>query len=429
MTTHVATNDARLRPFVGPGLALASAAPVVPGVSGSLLAVIAIALLPVTARHIVSREFRLPLIALLLWAASVCVSTLIFGASIVSMIANCFYPFTTLAVAAFVNYLSGHSPDRLLSIATWLGLGILVGAITNSGSIYADLSPLKTGLGLGVAVLAFGATGALRLGRVLAGLIASTIGAAFIVSDFRSMGIIILLATVAAWAAQAQKSRRGTVVLSIQLVSLATVLVLALMFALERGWFGAQAATRFLEQSASPAGLLQAARPETVVAAIALRTSWLTGRGFGASLSGQEASDALSTYANLGMPLNAVQTTRILGEGINAHSLLFSNWIGAGVGAALAILLLAAFVVRGSISALRFPSTLTPLAVFAGISLTWDVVFSPWNARGEVWLGLAIAVACTALHAPRMRAQLEVIPTSPTTDRTRSPLPKKDHWR
>lgn len=393
--------------LVGPAVAAMSAVTIVPNVQGSLLFVIALILAPVTLPRLFANRHRLLVSGAALWLGGVLLSAILHATPAPSVIANSFYPLATLVTAGLLIYLSEGSPQRALKVAFWAGAGLLGGSLFNTTT--SPLSPLKLGAGVATAVVVIVALEFLPISPRIRALLTLCVGGAFIALDFRSMGVIILITAAARWIASREGIERRAAARQVVVLALITgALLYFVINALSQGWFGAETRDRFLNQANEGTSILQAARPESVVSLIALRASWIVGRGYGASLTNNEAAESIHAYATMGLPLNAVQTARIIGDGINSHSVLLTTWIATGLLGALGVALIAAWVARGALAGLRKPSPLSALAVFAAALIIWDFTFSPWAPRGEVW----IAVACMVSSV----TQLSLTNSRPSAD-------------
>ncbi|MDQ1174272.1 hypothetical protein QE430_002579 [Microbacterium testaceum] len=391
-------------------LAIASGASVVPQVEGSALSIVALLLAPVTVRGLGSKPVRLALAGVILWILGVNLSSLIHSTSILSLAANLYYPVSTIAIAALFIYIVRENWMSIRDVAIFVAIGLIGGSVFGGALSQSTISPLKLGLGLGLAVLVLSTIGGSRRGRFWPALVLIAAATFFVIFDFRSMGAMLFVAAIARVVLSPGTAKsRSSIFVQAGVVCIVSVLAVGgVSLALSSGLFGQEAQMRFESQSDSQAGLLQAARPETIVSTIALRNSWLVGRGYGQSLTGTEASEAVGMYASLGMPLNQVQEDRIIGAGINSHSLLLTTWIATGALGAIGVALLAAHVVRGAVAELRAPSNLAPLILFTAVLVVWDSLFSPWNPRNEVWLGLAVTLTYFSVEgATRVRRSLD----------------------
>lgn len=384
---------------IGVFVAVSSAATIIPQVNGSALTLVAVFLAPVTLRLVRQRAPQ-AFLGATLWGASVVLSGLVHGSEVPSLIANLFYPLATLTLAGIFLLLERSALISARALVASAAVGLIAGSVLSGAFSQAQISPLKLGLGLGIGVLTLATVGATRE-LFWSTLLLVAVSSLFILFDFRSMGAMLFVAAIARFALITRTSRtvRAAVVRSCVIVAVSVGAILGLSTSISAGFFGAEAQARFASQSDSQAGLLQAARPETVVSTIALRDSWFMGRGYSQPLSGSEASEAVGMYALLGMPLNSVQEERIIGTGINSHSLLLTTWISTGLLGALGVSLIAWQVVRGALAALRSPTRLAPLTIFAAMLVTWDTLFSPWNPRNEVWLGVAVLLASVAVSS------------------------------
>ncbi|WP_307212016.1 hypothetical protein [Microbacterium testaceum] len=347
---------------------------------------------------------------MILWILGVNLSSLIHSTSILSLAANLYYPVSTIAIAALFIYIVRENWMSIRDVAIFVAIGLIGGSVFGGALSQSTISPLKLGLGLGLAVLVLSTIGGSRRGRFWPALVLIAAATFFVIFDFRSMGAMLFVAAIARVVLSPGTAKsRSSIFVQAGVVCIVSVLAVGgVSLALSSGLFGQEAQMRFESQSDSQAGLLQAARPETIVSTIALRNSWLVGRGYGQSLTGTEASEAVGMYASLGMPLNQVQEDRIIGAGINSHSLLLTTWIATGALGAIGVALLAAHVVRGAVAELRAPSNLAPLILFTAVLVVWDSLFSPWNPRNEVWLGLAVTLTYFSVEgATRVRRSLD----------------------
>ncbi|TXK15408.1 hypothetical protein FVP74_03150 [Microbacterium saccharophilum] len=375
-------------------VSLSTAVVVIPGLSFTLLGVVAVVLLPVTAIHLREPAGKWFVRGILVWLTSVLVSVILQNTSVMSGGANVTYPLVTLATYLLLLHLARESPRRLKELCVWVAVGLAAGAIWQP-IISTSLSPIKLGAGLGLAVAAVALASNARRGALGPAIIVAT-GVVLLLLDFRSLGLIVILSVLPNLFGRVDgRSLRPTH--GVALLIAAMGVVWAISGALQAGWFGSDAKARFDSQMGSSAGLIEVARPEIVVSMIALRDSWFTGRGFGASLDNQEASLAVGTYIQMGLPLNDVQLERILGGGINSHSLLFTIWIATGLLGAMGVALIVAHCWRAVGPSAAYG--IVNLTLFAALLVTWDALFSPWNVRGEVWLGLAGAIATLSIRA------------------------------
>ena len=158
------------------------------------------------------------------------------------------------------------------------------------------------------------------------------------------------------------------------------------------GSLGAFAQTKYENQSGGEFGILIGGRPETIVAVQAILDSPIIGHGSWAKdkhyidllRNLQQFGYKDRTYGDLASAyeLNLIPT----------HSHLLGAWVEAGVvGAIFWVAVL--WLVYSAIARLCFVrEPLTPLIAFFGISIFWDILFSPFGADRRVSVSYVIVM-------------------------------------
>lgn len=282
--------------------------------------------------------------------------------------------------------------ERQLRRIVMYSVGLAVGGMLTyflNPSTYAASQPWKFGYGVSVTwllvLVAMAVAGqgrkrwSLAIGVVLA---VSTLN---IYMGFRNMGGVLFL--VAAYmAAQALVSRRSAnpgrvrlrhVVLVIAVLGGAAWGVLGLYgLAAESGLLGRDAQQLYERQAAGEYGLLLGGRSEMLVSLPAIFDSPMLGHG-------SWAKDC--NYTSL-----LIEIRRELGYYpgqenehclIPAHSHLLGSWVEAGVLGAFFWLWALSLTARALLGSFPLRGGHTPLVVFVGLLLAWDILFSPFGAE------------------------------------------------
>jgi len=358
----------------------------------SLLTAIGLVLLPVTAKYFRTRQFTTLRRLMWLWVTIILAATVVHFDVWRATLGAVIYPIAITLIVLLLRELCRGDERSLAWLAVAVGLGIALGVALQPIGIAANQSVIKSGYGLSVVIVWLGVSSALALPPTSRMLISLTLSGWLIFSDFRSGAAIVAISALVAWVGA--KVRHLSPVRVIALVALGAIfsMVGVSMYssAAEQGFLGSEAQQRYLAQSAAEGGLLLAGRPELVVSLSAISNHFWLGRGGDPSFSFTERLDALGSLAQAGITLSPVNVERVMGESINSHSLLFTSWVAQGVFGITPWVALAALLYVGAYRALRRRSRLAPLIIFFAFELTWDILFSPWSPREEVWLGLAL---------------------------------------
>lgn len=398
-----------------------TAAIVVP--SGPLTLLFVAGILAVPVSFAVLRESRAkPLRTLFfIWFAVIASSALIHGNVFKETLGQGLYPAAILVVTLLFVKLIGENQRW----ATWYALagagGIALGVLLQPIGIGENQAAIKSGYGVAavIAVLALLSIFAVQKWVVI--VVSLLLGAWLIAQDFRSSaiiagatGLIVLLSSVR------RRVSRASIMRLIVICSLLTLAgTFAYLSAANSGALGVDAQARYQLQTSGTAGLLVGGRPEIIASFVAIRADPLLGRGGSPEFTAAEKMEALQALNRSGIMLGPQNVARILGGGVNSHSLLFSSWVTNGIAGIIPWVLLSFAYWRGAFFALVARSPMYPMMVFGALQFSWDVLFSPWSPRNEVWLGLLLAMALIAHTAANQqqetlkRQPLKLGPASP----------------
>jgi hypothetical protein len=160
-----------------------------------------------------------------------------------------------------------------------------------------------------------------------------------------------------------------------------------------KGALGASASKKYAAQASSSLELLTRGRPEILVSSRAVADSPLVGHG-------SWAKDPKYLEMQIGSGLHP--SPAMLADGlIPTHSYLMGAWVEAGVlGVPIWIwtLLLAAGVL---VRLFGRDTQLVSLVAFAGLALTWNVLFSPFGSFDRLIVPYYILILVAASWSPR----------------------------
>ena len=155
-------------------------------------------------------------------------------------------------------------------------------------------------------------------------------------------------------------------------------------------------ANKMEHQMNSPYGLISTARPDVAAAVIGVAKKPLT--GYGSGVVDRDIFRNFNKFYYRGDD-NIVSKQMLLidqWESSPSHSHLFGAWVDAGFLASIAWILVVLFTAKILIQASFYRTPLTPLTLFASLTMLWDVIFSPGPNRIEV--GLILALLFMALY-------------------------------
>jgi hypothetical protein len=289
-------------------------------------------------------------------------------------------------LASFVVlYILAHNRPRRLVL---YGVGLVIGGVLTfylSPGPYAEAEPWKFGVGGPVTLLLILLTSH-RLVRWAFPLQLLMIGAAALVNlymGFRALSGVcfltaIYLMTGGFGGGRHHVSGRRVALFALLTLGAGLAFLAIYGYAAREGALGETAREKYESQAAGELGLLIGARGEILISARAITESPIIGHG-------SWARDP--EYAELSLELRRalgyeVQPSDVVDAGlIPTHSYLFGAWVEAGLlGAAFWVWVL--FVAFRALAKLGGRAgSLTPLILFAGFMLIWNVLFSPFGAE------------------------------------------------
>ena len=384
---------------------------VVPSGPFSALTVVALAALPLTANREAIAAYR-PFVRLFaIWAVVVSISSVFHDAQFSSTLFTISYPLACGLVALLITYWC-NSEEKLLVAGLGVGLALILGFVLQPIGT-AGNSVWKTGLGYGLIITCISVSCLVTRNRASISIVCAALGAAAFLVDYRNPAILLLVTAVAL---HVTRKREATSVrkysISRMALTLAATCVVAGVgffylygFLAENGTLGTEAKERYDRQSSVQGGLLLGARPELAVSLVAIRADPIFGRGGAPKATFAERNEAITDLTNAGFAVSSRQVTRLVGSGINSHSLFFTAWVVHGFLGGLMWVVLAGLVWFGALKVLFNASRLSPLLLYGALQFTWDCFFSPWSPRGEAVVGLYIALAVYAISASRIQVQ------------------------
>ncbi len=151
-------------------------------------------------------------------------------------------------------------------------------------------------------------------------------------------------------------------------------------YAASEGLLGVEALEKYEQQSSGRFGVFLGGRQESLASTQAINDSPILGHG-------SWAKDYRYVELMLARAEQAgyeVQGDPYANDLIPTHSHLFGAWVEAGVLGAAFWVWTAAIAIRGLNAVLRRPTPLTGFVVFIGLSLLWDILFSPFGLERRV---------------------------------------------
>ncbi len=364
----------------------------------SVTDVIFLALLPVTwsrARRL--RPLRTLVQLCSLWLMSQVASNLVNGVPMGHLFGGIWQPVLLVASSLGVFWFSSGNPRHIAVLASAAFASLIAfGAITSPAGASAD--PWKYQFGIPATLLAVLAIGFLWAARraVTSAVLTAGLGCLNIVLGFRSLGAICVtgaaLLLVISMIHRANLWRISLALVAGVVASMATINAYGALA--QSGRLGYSQHAKYSAQSGTQAGLLLAARPEALISLETIEHHPVLGVGSEAKLDYTATEQALEAVAAAGIELSPLHQERLLGDGLNSHSLALGAWVQAGVIAVLPWLYLVYLGLRSSFQApCQRWARLRPVTVVWTLLCIWDFLFSPWSPRYQVLLGSFAALA------------------------------------
>lgn len=379
---------------------IAGAAVVVPRGPFTAFAAIALLLIPVTARMTKQRSFRFLSIIVLVWTALTVLSSLIHSEVRWATLFTAAYPIAILGCALLFGRMSNNNEAQMLRLASAVGIALIMGYTVQPIGV-GENDPLKAGLGAGILILTFALLSLTTSNPNKILFVSLFIAAIFFYLDFRNPALISIVvgAAIATVGRRNREITLGIVVISISIL-VATVGLVAVMYSslASNGTFGPEAQARYERQASVTGGLLLGARPEIAVSVEAISNKPWLGRGGAPKATSLERAEAISNLEKAGLQVSSRQVARLVGSGVNSHSLVFTAWVTHGVVGAVMWLVLLVWIWAGALTAVFARLRMTPLLLYGALQFSWDVFFSPWGPRTELVVGIYCALSALAMY-------------------------------
>jgi hypothetical protein len=387
------TNDTSAA-LLMPGVAVLAAG-LLPTLANGLFSVtdlLLLALLPVTwsrARHV--RALRTLVVLCGLWLASQVASNLVNDVPMDALVDGIWQPTVLAASSVGIFWFTNGAPRRVaVLLATGLGFLLAYGTmvVTSAGST----DPWKYQFGIPATLLAGLAIGFLWRARRTTASVAATaaLGCVNIVLGFRSLGgICIVGAALLLLLPMLRQASVWRIALTILAGAAASFAITSAYGALAlSGHLGYAQQEKYIAQSSTQANLLIAARPEALISLKSIQRHPFLGIGSTAELDNTATDQALAALAAAGVELSPLHYERLLGDGLNSHSLALGAWVQAGMIGVLPWLYLVYLGIRSCFGAAspRW-AFLRPITVIWTLVCMWDFLFSPWSPHYQILLG------------------------------------------
>lgn len=375
------------------------------------LAFISLFLLPVTAKVTHYAPHRNLSFIIALWLVLIGVSSVLHSEVRWSTLFTGAYPLMILATAIAFSWLSRNDEKKLLQIAVSVGVAMVAGSVIQPIGV-GDNDRLKAGLGSAILLLIF-AVLSLKVYRPMIVLIVCfTVGIAFFLLDFRNPALTSLATGITIFLIGRRRRKRtvGLVLAGFAILAGAAFITASVYSNLAtQGSLGIDAQNRIERQTTTSGGLLLGARPEIAVSIEAISNDFWLGRGGSPKATLSERNAAINNLEKAGLDVSARQVNRLVGQGINSHSLVFTAWVTHGILGAFMWLLIVGWLWVGAFNAVIGRTRMAPLMLFGALQMTWDALFSPWSPRAEIMLGLYCALAAFTMLKPQQRTEVETL--------------------
>lgn len=224
------------------------------------------------------------------------------------------------------------------------------------------------------------------------------VGVVSIFLDYRSMGLVCLLAAVCCFVKGGPRKRRP-----LRITAGAAVLwVLAevLPASMAAGLFGEEIQQRTLRQTVNDTPAFLGGRTESPLSIAAIMSKPLLGWGNSQTLDNETVSLGIRVADTLGMsdPKFFLPVWVRADGRVSLHSILLNAWVEGGLlGVVLPVCLFSLFVV----ALIRADGAMMPIVVFTSVHGIWDLLFSPWAGNQSVAFAITATLALWAVHEAR----------------------------
>lgn len=302
-------------------------------------------------------------------------------------------------------------------LARWQRLtGLAMGGLAVLGLVYVSTLDARTAwkFGLGAPVLL---TVTVGLGvlwakgrRLVAPVVVALLAFVSFYLGFRSLAAEALVASMLLlgltfW----RPTLRSVTVLFALAVSALFVIQAGYVWAASSGRLGETEQVRHQRQATTEGGILLTSRPELEISRMLVAQRPLLGYGSDPRLSDEEKVEGRDRLRSMKIGFTSYIRERMLGE-FQAHSIIFTAWVRAGLLGALSVVGLWAWVVSRSLRLVladTLDPRLLPFLVCAIPTLTWEFLFSPLSVGAGVIYGLAAAAVLMDSATAAARSQAD----------------------
>jgi hypothetical protein len=177
--------------------------------------------------------------------------------------------------------------------------------------------------------------------------------------------------------------------------------------AVNAGLFSESDQQKYEQQSQGKLGILFGGRPEGLVAARAIMDSPILGHGSYAV--DYKYYELLQEYRYRFGYAEGDEVDDVEDPGIPTHSHLTMSWVEGGFLASFFWFYMLLLIARGVIRLTETPHQLGPLYLYLLISLTWDILFSPFGQTRRMYEAFLIVVMINLLRTkPAQRARMDM---------------------
>lgn len=168
------------------------------------------------------------------------------------------------------------------------------------------------------------------------------------------------------------------------------------------GALGTEQRDKYLYAEATDAGILVSGRPELVISLTAIQRSPWVGAGPRAEVDYSTAMEGLRRAHALGLSTTIGQQVRLVGSGLNSHSIGFGAWVRGGVLEFIPWLFVMMLCIKLFLRPPEFEDVHYPVGLlWAGIVM-WDVLFSPAAPHYGVVIAGFLAFAHLSKHSNKV---------------------------
>ena len=320
------------------------------------------------------------------------------------------YIVATGSVAILAIFVTNNNVARCARLIVAVSLGLLLGYVIQPTGVVLQ-QPLKSGAGVALVAVVLGLLSIYKpSAKLLPTLALFIIATVALLNDARNLAAISALTAVVLLVSSLLRPMNVTPwakVTVLAIVSVAAAFSMTLIYEnlAESGVLGADAQKRFALQSSVEGGLLLGGRPELAASLAVIKEDPLLGRGGKPYVTDVERANILKEInAGREFAISPREERRILGSGINSHSFMFGYWVKLGIVGLVSTAAIGLLLWWAAVKAVHRQMSVAALSLYAALQTSWDLLFSPWNARYEVLWGVFIALAVMVLSTNRQSA-------------------------